>query len=180
MRDYSYAGVSIRQTQAPNRPDILPSAQQKREISSFLSLPAELRNQIYKLVFQGLVIAIRPSQRLEKSLEVDVWPDTTDPYQIVSSHTLRIGNQPTNVLGLLYTCRQVHSETRLLPYCLNTALCGEEPFPRACVASLHMQLTQSLAGYSTLVQWPEKGRDLLAIAYATMGIRRRLSVNSSH
>jgi hypothetical protein len=54
---------------------------------SFLDLPAKLRTQIYDLVFDASVLTIRPSR----------------PHVI-------------NGASLLLANRQIHSETRLLPY----------------------------------------------------------------
>ncbi|KAF2627838.1 hypothetical protein BU25DRAFT_45013 [Macroventuria anomochaeta] len=116
--------------------------QRVQEASSFLSLPAELRNQIYEYVFQGWVIAIRPSLRRQDSLEADFWPVTTDPYQTTGRQAVRRADKPSNFFALLYTCRQTYAEARLLPYSMNTALCGEMPFPRAWLDDLHEQLAQ--------------------------------------
>lgn len=117
-------------------------AQEKQHVLSFLRLPAELRNQIYERVFQGWIIAIRPSSRHLGSLEADIWPDNTSPYRIVGGRSSRLNNRSTNVFSLLYTCRQIYAETRLLPYGLSTVLCGEAPFPPAWLAGLNVQLTQ--------------------------------------
>jgi hypothetical protein len=54
---------------------------------SLLNLPAELRNQIYDLVFNTTILTIRPSR----------------------PHV-------TNGASLLLSNRQIHSETHLLPY----------------------------------------------------------------
>ena len=117
-------------------------AQRLPDALSFLYLPAEVRNQIYECVLQGWVIATRTSLQRKGSLEADIWPATTDPYQIIESQSLHDIDKPSNVLGLLYTCRQIHAETKLLPYSLNTLLCGDKPFPRAWLDGVHVQLTQ--------------------------------------
>lgn len=114
----------------------------KQRVLSFLSLPAELRNQIYECVFQGCILAIRPSPGSEGGLKVEIWPETTSPYAIITGHVPCGNNQSTNVFGLLSTCRQIHAETRYLPYGLNTVLCGEMPFPPAWLADLGTKLTR--------------------------------------
>lgn len=110
-------------------------------MSPLLSLPAELRNQIYEDVFQGWVIAIRPDLR-RQDVDFDIWPFTKDPRQTLGRQRMRQANKPPNPFSLLYTCRQVHAEARHLPCKLNTLLCGEKPIPHAWLVSLPKQLGQ--------------------------------------
>lgn len=113
-----------------------------RDAPSFLSLPVELRNQIYEDVFQGWIIAIKPSVRRHDSLEADIYPASTDPYQTIGRQVIPRASGPCNLLGLLYTCRQIYAEARLLPYSLNIFYCGESPVPQAWLHNLHEQLAQ--------------------------------------
>lgn len=130
---------------ARSRVDGTDSLQRTQRIPvalSFLSLPAELRNQIYEDVFQGWVIAIRPSSKRNDSLDTDIWSANTDPYQILGRHPWPLTNKSSNELSLLYTCRQIHAETKHLPYGLSTVLCGDTAFPRVWLDELHTQLSQ--------------------------------------
>lgn len=113
---------------------------QAQSASLFLYLPAELRNQIYEYVFQGWVIVALPSIQRHDSLEADIYPASADPYQTMRARATHRPSRPLNLLGLLCTCRQIHSETRLLPYRLNSFLCGERPFPSAWLNNLQDRL----------------------------------------
>lgn len=115
---------------------------QTREASSFLSLPAELRNQIYEYVLYGWVVAIKPSHRRHDSLEADIYPVAACTSRIPREKAIRQPDKPLHLLGILSTCRQVHAETRLLPYSLSTFFCGERPFPHAWLDILPEQLAQ--------------------------------------
>ena len=119
------------------------AARQNAVASSFLSLPAEIRNQIYEDVFQGWVFAIRPDSKREDCLETDIWSVGTNPYQVLERRSWPVTNRSSNVLGLIYTCRQIHTETKHLPYGLSTVLCGDLVFPRAWMDVLHPQLYQA-------------------------------------
>lgn len=111
-------------------------------MSSLLSLPAELRNQIYENVFQGWVIVIRPNLQRQDRLEADIWSVTNDPFQTLERQAMRQANKPSNPFSLLYTCRQIHAEARHLPCRLNTLLCGEKPVPYVWLVNLREQLAQ--------------------------------------
>jgi hypothetical protein len=70
--------------------------------SAFLSVPAEVRNQIYAYTLSGEVFSIY------------CWRRYT-PFGIAT----RILRKETNFLALLAVCQQIHAETRLLPFQLN-------------------------------------------------------------
>jgi hypothetical protein len=108
---------------------------------SFLSLPAELRNQIYEDVFQSWVFAIRPDPNWKDNLETDIWSAGTDPYEVLERRSWPVANKSSNVLGLMYACRQIHAETKHLLDSLSTVLCGDRVFPRAWIDGLHSQLS---------------------------------------
>ncbi|PVI04525.1 hypothetical protein DM02DRAFT_651474 [Periconia macrospinosa] len=61
--------------------------------SPFLRLPPEIRNRIYEFVLGGRLLLLSP-------------PELRDGY-------------PVNSLALLLVCRQIHQETRDLPFTLN-------------------------------------------------------------
>jgi hypothetical protein len=72
------------------------------QASSFLRLPAELRNQIYTYVIGG------------ETFDIYCWRRYT-PYGFAT----RILRKRRAFLALLAVCRQLYSETRLLPFRLN-------------------------------------------------------------
>ncbi|KAF3046618.1 hypothetical protein E8E12_011252 [Didymella heteroderae] len=75
---------------------------QKSNPSPLLSLPAELRDMIWSHVLGGNVFDIKCSVRIPWG--VAVTNTTTAPHS----------------LALLQTCRQIHAETWMLPFTLNT------------------------------------------------------------
>lgn len=75
---------------------------QKSTASPLLSLPAELRNIIWSNVLGDHIFDIKCSVRIPWGLSVA--NTTTSPHS----------------LALLRTCRQIHAETRLLPFTINT------------------------------------------------------------
>jgi hypothetical protein len=72
------------------------------QASSFLCLPAELRNQVYTYVLGG------------ETFSIHCWRRYT-PFGFAT----RILRKRRFFLALLVVCRQLHSETRLLPFRLN-------------------------------------------------------------
>jgi hypothetical protein len=70
--------------------------------SAFLSLPAEVRNQIYAYTLSGEVFSIH------------CWRRYT-PFGIAT----RILRKEKNFLALLAVCQRIHAETCLLPFRLN-------------------------------------------------------------
>ncbi|KAF2850754.1 hypothetical protein T440DRAFT_84248 [Plenodomus tracheiphilus IPT5] len=77
-----------------------------QEASPLLRLPVELRNSVYELVFGGHSINLTRN----------------NPPRWLSSKP----SQPpfrTSALSLLFTCRQLHAESRLLPFALNPVFC---------------------------------------------------------
>lgn len=111
----------------------------------FLTLPAEIRNQIYEYVLEGWVIAMRMDPIRRESPKVDIWAATTSPYRIHKAcQTQHQSDESSNVFSLLYTCRQIHAETRLLPYSLNALLCGENQLPRAWLETIYLAQTRRI------------------------------------
>ena len=106
----------------------------------FLSLPAEIRNQIYEDAFQGWIFAIRPAVNRNGGYEIDIWSADTDPYQVLEKRVWPVTNRSSNVLGLMYTCRQIHVETKHLPFGLSTVLYGDRAGSRGWEDILHPQL----------------------------------------
>lgn len=119
-------------------PDL--SARQNTVAASILSLPAEIRNQIYEDVFQGWIFAIRPNINQKDGYETDIWSADTNPYQVLERRSWPITNRSSNVLGFMYTCRQIHAETKHLPYGLSTVLYGDRVCPCGWKDALHPQL----------------------------------------
>lgn len=117
--------------------------QQNPTASSFLSLPAEIRNQIYEEVFQGQVFALRPNSNRKHGLETAIWSADIDPYQILERQSWPLEKQSSNGLDLLFTCRQIHAETQHLPFGLSTVLCGDCAFPGAWMRVLPSQLNHA-------------------------------------
>lgn len=116
-----------------------------RKMPLLLSLPAELRNQIYGFVLQGWIIKIKPSFRPYDSLEADVdqLPFFAYRSEIKGSQKMHpTERKPSNLLAILGTCRQIYAEARLLPYRLNTFSYGEQPLPREWLNALHEHLFQ--------------------------------------
>lgn len=74
----------------------------QRDNSSFLRLPAELRSQIYTYTLSGEIF------------DIYCWRRYT-PFGFAT----RILKKRRNFLALLAVCRQLYSETRLLPFQLN-------------------------------------------------------------
>ena len=109
---------------------------------SFLSLPAEMRNQIYECVLEGWLIVVRPDPRRKNRLEYGIWPATVDPFEVMGHQPTRSADRSSNALSLLYTCRQIHAETKLLPYGLNALLIGETYSPRSLIEGTLVQLAQ--------------------------------------
>lgn len=118
------------------------SVRQDAIAASILSLPAEIRNQIYEDVFQGWIFAIRPNINRKNGYETDIWSADTNPYQVLERRSWPVTNRSSNALGLMYTCRQIHSETKHLPYGVSTVLCGDRACPREWKDVLHPQLHQ--------------------------------------
>lgn len=116
------------------------AARQNAVAPSFLSLPAEIRNQIYEDVFQGWIIAIRPDSRQKEGFETDIWPADTDPYQVLERRSWPVTTRSMSMLGLMYTCRQIHAETKHLPYGLSTVLYGDRVCSHEWMDVLHPQL----------------------------------------
>lgn len=110
--------------------------------SSFLSLPAEIRNQIYERVLEGWLIAIRSNCLSKDGLGVSIWPATTNPFEVIRGQSMYSAGRSSNALALLYTCRQVYAETKFLPYGLNALLIGETLFPRALIEESLVPLAQ--------------------------------------
>ncbi|KAH6878871.1 hypothetical protein BKA58DRAFT_466490 [Alternaria rosae] len=69
--------------------------------SSLLRLPAEVRNQIWKLVLGAKVY----------------WARYTKKFQLSPT-------EPKNAMALLRTCRQIYAETALMPLTLSTFACA--------------------------------------------------------
>lgn len=101
-------------------------------MSSFLSLPAELRNHIYDLLF---------TESCPYTCAID---DLSSFRRTVADF-----GKPTNLDGiartkpqpLLLTCRQIHTETQLLHlqrtnFAIGGIYAGPEPFSRLCNAAL--------------------------------------------
>jgi hypothetical protein len=97
---------------------------------------------VYEHVFQGWAIAIRPSFRRYDSLDADIYPATASSYHTVGKDRNYRADRPSNLLSLLYICRQIRAEARLLPYSLNTFFYGEGSFPYVWMDILHEQLAQ--------------------------------------
>lgn len=106
----------------------------------FLSLPAEIRNQIYEDAFQGWIFAIRPAANRKSGYETDIWSADTTPYQILEKRVWPVTNRSSTVLGLMYTCRQIHAETKHLPFGVSTVLYGDRAGPHGWEDTLHPQL----------------------------------------
>jgi hypothetical protein len=70
-----------------------------KKSSAFLSLPAEVRNQIYAYTLSGEIFSIH------------CWRRYT-PFGIAT----RILRKENNFLALLAVCQRIHAETRLLPF----------------------------------------------------------------
>ncbi|KAI8940192.1 hypothetical protein NX059_003898 [Plenodomus lindquistii] len=87
-----------------------------QKTSPLLRLPAELRNNIYQLVFEGRSIA-----------------STRDDFQ----PCVTLGRTPLRTLNisLLFTCRQTYSETRLIPFAVNPMI-GFLDLPLGLIGSL--------------------------------------------
>lgn len=68
-----------------------------------MRLPPELRNKIYAYVFSCYKITIWPAYKVE-AMPIDEfsWQSTPSIFQAL--------------VAPMYTCRQMHAETRLLPY----------------------------------------------------------------
>ncbi|KAH4583457.1 hypothetical protein HBI33_026050 [Parastagonospora nodorum] len=79
--------------------------------SPLLRLPAELRNQIYEHTLSGLVI------RIEMSMNKENCGFTTCSTYSTIYDPRRYGLG--NLSALSTVCRQLHTETHLLPFCLN-------------------------------------------------------------
>jgi hypothetical protein len=109
----------------------------KGRTSSLLALPAELRNIIWAHVLGGNLFDIKCSVRIPWG--VSVTNATTSPHQ----------------LALLGTCRQVHAETRLLPFTSNTFQFKSEDAFKPWLAGF--DLAQQAAIQSVrLVTWKAK------------------------
>ncbi|KAH7076473.1 hypothetical protein BKA63DRAFT_283376 [Paraphoma chrysanthemicola] len=111
------------------------SARNQREVP-LLQLPGELRNKIYTLVLGGLVISssrhfTSPEQQLGIS-EDNALHQSLLPAKLFKIAAFRVEEDhiPTTVSGyiaLLKVCRQIHAETRLLPFELNVfEICSSE------------------------------------------------------
>lgn len=103
----------------PHDPNLLSNLSNPRpalmvQSSPFLTLPAELRNQIYELVFQ-------PSDH------------TSSGALIPSSDSIRN-------LGLLFTCRQVYTEAIALAYAVTFSVTNR--WHAADLKGMHLQLEQ--------------------------------------
>jgi hypothetical protein len=116
------------------------SPRQNVVVASILSLPAEIRNQIYETVFQGWIFAIRRDLNGKDGYETDVWSADTNPYRVLERRSWPITDRSSNVLGLMYTCRQIHAETKHLPFGLRTILCGDRVCPSGWKDVLHPKL----------------------------------------
>jgi hypothetical protein len=95
------------------------STKRNQQSSILLRLPAELRNNIYSLVLGGKYITIAGWGSYwvqSKSLD-DCYALMCPPEE--PEFTWHKFESSKHLLSLLHTCRQVHSETRLLPFALN-------------------------------------------------------------
>jgi len=79
-----------------------------------LRIPAELRNQIYEYVLGGMCLEADYRQTYTTGHRIKVQPMPYEPRQ---------GKEVVRLLALTETCRQIRSETRLLPFALNE-FCG--------------------------------------------------------
>jgi hypothetical protein len=104
-------------------------------LSPLLSLPAELRNIIYTHVLSGQTYAIT-STTVIPWLTTSVTNTTTSPY----------------ALALLSTNRQIHAETRLLPFALNTFQFNSEDAFAPWVAKFDKEQCKAIA-WVRLVTW---------------------------
>jgi hypothetical protein len=90
-----------------------PSTLRNQLSSPLLKLPAELRAEIYKYVLQKAHGIYKFSYPFFKV--------THHPLDILlSCPTLEWAHEIPNSFALLYTCRQLHHETRLLPFSHNS------------------------------------------------------------
>jgi hypothetical protein len=93
---------------------LMASSTEQNKQSPLLSLPAEIRNRIYRYA-----IGHHKFQMVKTMYK--------DYYELRCISGGRSDNQPgiwNEIHNLPRTCRQLHKETRLLPYTLNTfALC---------------------------------------------------------
>ena len=101
-----------------------------------------MRNQIYECVLGGWLIAVRSNPQREDKLEYGIWPAAMDPFEIMGHQPTRSADMPSNALSLLYTCRQIYAETKLLPYGLNALLIGERYPSRTLIEGTPVQLAQ--------------------------------------
>ncbi|OAL42815.1 hypothetical protein IQ07DRAFT_667264 [Pyrenochaeta sp. DS3sAY3a] len=122
-----------------------------------LSLPAELRNQIWKHTLGGTVF------------EVYCWP-SYDTRKIAS----RILNRQKNFLSLLRTFHQIYSEARLFPFNSNAfRIKSEDGIPaflnkfeaseREAIAELHLVTLGAARMVEGLSYFPKTMPDLLAL-----------------
>ncbi|KAF2467361.1 uncharacterized protein BDR25DRAFT_317103 [Lindgomyces ingoldianus] len=89
-------------------------ARNKRE-SPFLRLPAEIRMEIYDLIFSGNTIKIsRP--RYKDGFKTTVWKLSNDPFKTIRSPKNLVKQRITLLNGV---CRQLYKETAVLPYKMN-------------------------------------------------------------
>lgn len=89
----------------------LPSTTMTAKPASFLTLPTELRNAIYLLVFDDLILpvpSIEPAPDAPASaLKFDIGASYLPSHQTTNTHSARR-------LSVLGTCRQIHDEAHLL------------------------------------------------------------------
>ncbi|KAF1932399.1 uncharacterized protein M421DRAFT_417117 [Didymella exigua CBS 183.55] len=109
----------------------------KSTASPLLSLPAELRNTIWSHVLKGNTFNIKCSVRIPWGVTVS---NTT-----ISPHSL----------ALLQTCRQIHAETRLLPFTLNIFQFKSEDAFKPWLANFD-RAQQAAIQHVMLVTWKAK------------------------
>jgi hypothetical protein len=103
------------------RPYPTMAAHNTTQTFNFLRLPPEVRNSIYVYVFGARHIKLASK-----------FNSTSRPYQYVPEGIVRPANngskdarentygKPSHTFALLKTCRQIHAETHMLPFELNT------------------------------------------------------------
>jgi hypothetical protein len=96
---YDTQGVSLSRSKLTSR-----SGKQNAMNSLLLRLPPELRNIIYEYALGG------------REISFTLYATSSGNH----FDLLFYGSHHRNILGLLFACRQMHSETALLPYKLNS------------------------------------------------------------
>ena len=144
------------------------SIEAQKSIMGFLSLPAELRLQIYALVLTGfgyhilMVKARKPGKILPKSVRCSR-PVRKRHGQISCSNRYCMDTKEPINLSLLRTCRTIYNEASLMPYSGNTFKFADEnesyKMFTASRTSLQLQSIESLEILTDGPRFGEKKRN---------------------